>query len=145
MSPSMTSSPMPARRPTHLAALTALLAGMALSQAAPAQDGLAADRGVASVEVQAPSPAQALPTAMAEAVAAPNAPHAAALPPPRRQIDIGRATDRLLSLQTAPAQAQAPRPIPGEQARRSYARYLKSFETEIPALYKTGSDSGGRN
>lgn len=137
MSPSMT-SPIPAHRPAHLAVLAALLAGLALPQAALAQDGPVADRSVASIEVPAPAPA------LAEASAAPYAP-APAPPPRRRQIDIGRATDSLLSLQTTPSQAQAPRPIPGEQARRSYARYLKSFETEIPALYKTGSDSGGRN
>nr|WP_252980641.1 DUF3613 domain-containing protein [Delftia acidovorans] len=40
---------------------------------------------------------------------------------------------------------QRARPIAGEQARRSYARYLKSFETEIPALYKTGVEAGGKN
>lgn len=63
---------------------------------------------------------------------------------PRREIDIGRGTTRLLEMQHS-RPGQRARPIEGEQARRSYARYLKSFETEIPALYKTGAEAGGKN
>jgi hypothetical protein len=63
---------------------------------------------------------------------------------PRREIDIGGGTLRLLEMQHSQP-GQRARPIAGEQARRSYARYLKSFETEIPALYKTGVEAGGRN
>ena len=57
---------------------------------------------------------------------------------PRREIDIGGGMQHSQPGQRA-------RPIDGEQARRSYARYLKSFETEIPALYKTGVEAGGKN
>jgi hypothetical protein len=63
---------------------------------------------------------------------------------PRREIDIGRGTLRLLEMQHSQP-GQRARPIAGEQARRSYARYLKSFETDIPALYKTGVEAGGKN
>lgn len=63
---------------------------------------------------------------------------------PRREIDIGGGTLRLLEMQHSQP-GQRARPIAGEQARRSYARYLKSFETEIPALYKTGVEAGGKN
>ena len=63
---------------------------------------------------------------------------------PRREIDIGGGTLRLLQMQHSQP-GQRARPIAGEQARRSYARYLKSFETEIPALYKTGVEAGGKN
>ena len=63
---------------------------------------------------------------------------------PRREIDIGGGTLRLLGMQHSQP-GQRARPIDGEQARRSYARYLKSFETEIPALYKTGVEAGGKN
>ncbi|CAB5685162.1 Protein of uncharacterised function (DUF3613) [Delftia tsuruhatensis] len=63
---------------------------------------------------------------------------------PRREIDIGRGTARLLQMQHSGTGRRA-RPIDGEQARRSYARYLKSFETDIPALYKTGVEAGARN
>ena len=63
---------------------------------------------------------------------------------PRREIDIGGGTLRLLEMQHSQP-GQRARPIAGEQARRSYARSLKSFETEIPALYKTGVEAGGKN
>ncbi len=128
-------APRTARRRDPLAALCAAALSSCACAALPAaaQDGMADERRVASVQVPA---AAAGP---ADAATAP----AVAPPPPR--IDIGHATERLLSLQASPQHTPAPRPIAGEQARRSYARYLKSFETDIPALYKTGSDSGGRN
>ena len=53
------------------------------------------------------------------------------------RIDIGGATNSLLSLQRA-SQSPHPRPIDGEQASRSYQRYLKSFETTIPEHYESG-------
>ena len=43
---------------------------------------------------------------------------------PRREIDIGGGTLRLLEMQHSQP-GQRARPIAGEQARRSYARYLK--------------------
>lgn len=54
-----------------------------------------------------------------------------------RPVAIGRATERLLALQVA-SPGQHPRTIDGEQANRSYQRYLKSFETKIPERFETG-------
>lgn len=61
--------------------------------------------------------------------------------PASERTDIGRATGQLLTLQRE-ATTQNPRLIDGEQASRSYARYLKSFETEIPEFYETGVKTG---
>lgn len=58
-----------------------------------------------------------------------------------RRIEVGRATNDLLALQRGSA-GQRQRPIDGEQASRSYQRYLKSFETTIPEHYSTGIDAG---
>lgn len=58
-----------------------------------------------------------------------------------RRIHIGSATDQLLTLQRA-SSGSAPRPIDGEQAQRSYQRYLHSFETKIPEHYGTGLQTG---
>ncbi|GAB2459782.1 hypothetical protein GCM10027082_08380 [Comamonas humi] len=64
-----------------------------------------------------------------------------ASPPPPEQPDwritIGQSTQDLLSMQRA-SQGVRLRPIDGEQASRSYQRYLKSFETEIPEQFDTG-------
>lgn len=57
----------------------------------------------------------------------------------KRVIVVGSATERLLALQTA-SPGVHPRPIDGEQASRSYQRYLKSFETKIPERFDTGLD-----
>ncbi len=54
-------------------------------------------------------------------------------------LQIGSATQNLLQLQRNSA-GQRPRPIDGEQASRSYQRYLKSFETAIPERFDTGMD-----
>lgn len=56
-----------------------------------------------------------------------------------RPLIIGNATERLLAMQTA-SPGVHPRPIDGEQASRSYQRYLKSFETKIPERFETGMD-----
>lgn len=53
--------------------------------------------------------------------------------------DIGYATDSLLDMQRN-AQGERTRNIDPEQARRSYQRYLKSFETDIPEKFDTGLD-----
>lgn len=57
--------------------------------------------------------------------------------PASERTDIGRATQSLLATQRQ-APAHTPRWIDGDQASRSYARYLKSFEREIPESYETG-------
>ncbi|THT99962.1 DUF3613 domain-containing protein [Lampropedia puyangensis] len=64
--------------------------------------------------------------------------------PASERTDIGRATNHLLAAQRA-ASAEHPRWIEGEQASRSYNRYLKSFETEIPEFYETGIKTGTSN
>lgn len=66
----------------------------------------------------------------AEAFTQPSATH---------RIAIGSATEKLFAMQRD-LPAQRPRHIDGEQASRSYQRYLKSFETSIPEKYDTGMD-----
>lgn len=103
----------------HLApTLAALLLGLAhaASVSAQTQPPLPTDaRSVALVDIAEPAPA----------------------PRHVRRIDIGGATQSLLELQRN-APAVHARSIDGEQASRSYQRYLKSFETTIPEHYNTG-------
>ena len=49
---------------------------------------------------------------------------------------IGDATRALVSLQASGQQAGPALPIPGDQAKRSYARYLQSFEHPIPEQFE---------
>ena len=56
-------------------------------------------------------------------------------------LKVGQATGQLLQMQRKAA-PQRPRPIDGDQAGRSYQRYLKSFEFAIPEHYSTGIDTG---
>ncbi|WP_159912936.1 DUF3613 domain-containing protein [Pantoea sp. 18069] len=120
--------------------MAALLLGLAFASAAHAQVD-PADRTVASVEVAQPSPieagslAQPSPAVAQAAVQAPNA--VQPLPLRVRRIDIGSATEALWDMQRA-SPGVHPRSIDGEQASRSYQRYLKSFETTIPEHYSTG-------
>jgi hypothetical protein len=67
---------------------------------------------------------------------APPAPVAAAPAAPRRN-EVGDATRQLFQLQASGQQAGARLPILGDQATASYARYLKSFEQDIPAFFDT--------
>lgn len=121
----------------HLApTLAALLLGLApaASVSAQTQAPSPADaRSVALVDIAEPAPAAPQVVAADAAAAAP------AQPEPRhvRRIDIGGATQTLLELQRS-APAVHARSIDGEQASRSYERYLKSFETTIPEHYNTG-------
>jgi hypothetical protein len=66
-------------------------------------------------------------------------------PPPRSEI--GQTTRDLLRMQAQGTHAGARLPILGDQAAASYARYLKSFEHEIPEFLKTSvkKDAGGSN
>jgi len=102
--------------------LAALLLGLAAGTAALA-DGATpvADSAVAGVEL---APAQ---------------PYGSASAPAAGGNAIGSATEGLLNMQRNGSAAR-PRPIDGEQASRSYQRYLKSFETSIPEHYGTGLD-----
>lgn len=56
----------------------------------------------------------------------------------RRPV-IGQATENLLALQRE--SVGRARPIPGDQASLSYARYLKSFEYAIPEKYESNVKS----
>lgn len=105
---------MPSLLQTSLAIICLLGAGISAAQES--------SRAVASVEVP-------------QTASAPEA-----SPPPKqpdRRITIGRSTQDLLAMQRA-SQGARPRPIDGEQAGRSYQRYLRSFETEIPEHFDTG-------
>ena len=52
---------------------------------------------------------------------------------------IGRETDKLLAMQRSNPGSR-PKPIDGDQALRSYQRYLKSFEHPIPDAYEAGME-----
>ena len=86
----------------------------------------------------ATTPAPAATSAPSQAEAAP-APATPALNQATRQITIGSATERLLHAQRV-LPPQRSRHIDGEQASRSYQRYLQSFETKIPEQFETGVD-----
>lgn len=124
------------RRPVALALCTAALLGLGLTQAAQAQ----------SEDPAHPSttPAEAALTHWPAAGNA-NYPEGEASPIARRapsqRTEIGLATNTLLDLQRN-SEGQHLRYIDGEQASRSYARYLKSFETTIPEQFETGIDTG---
>jgi hypothetical protein len=63
--------------------------------------------------------------------------------------EIGHSTRELLSLQVSGKVAAPAQPMLGAEAGAAYARYLKSFDTPIPAHYgstvgdTSGSGSGG--
>lgn len=60
-------------------------------------------------------------------------------PPPRpARSAVGDTTRDLFRLQASGQQAGARLPILGDQASASYARYIKSFEQEIPEFFETG-------
>lgn len=58
-------------------------------------------------------------------------------PAPAPRGEIGQTTRDLLRMQAAGTHAGPRLPILGDQAAASYARYLKSFEHEIPEFLKT--------
>lgn len=99
-----------------------------------AQTDQPASPAATAVEAKAVSDASSNEVAVGEQT--PAAPEQAA---GGRRIDIGAATGSLLAMQRKSASTR-PRPIDGEQASRSYQRYLKSFETAIPEHYSTGLD-----
>lgn len=104
----------------------------------------------------------AAPAAMAQEAAKPaqpEAPPAAAAAQPGHEemstageivyerLQVGDATQGLLAWQRSGEIASpTPRPIAGDVARRSYARYMKSFEFQIPermsSIVKPSSGSG---
>lgn len=100
-----------------------------------------------SAPATAPMQAEPLPTVELAAPAAPAAGIAAqpatvatdVAPPaaPRARLQSGEATRNLFRLQASGQQAGQRLPILGDQATLSYARYLKSFEHEIPDFFET--------
>ncbi|BBQ00010.1 hypothetical protein BSFA1_51380 [Burkholderia sp. SFA1] len=58
--------------------------------------------------------------------------------------EIGRATETWLTLQASNAAAAPAQPMLGAQASAAYARYLKSFDTPIPARYGSSFEDAGR-
>ncbi|WP_369469683.1 DUF3613 domain-containing protein, partial [Enterobacter cloacae] len=113
-----------------------------------------------SAPATAPMQAEPLPTvelaapaASADVAAAPPAiPATDVAPPaaPRARLQSGEATRNLFRLQASGQQAGQRLPILGDQATLSYARYMKSFEHEIPDFFEAdvakskGSSSSGR-
>ncbi|MDV5766645.1 DUF3613 domain-containing protein [Stenotrophomonas maltophilia] len=112
--------------------------------AAPASQPLQSE-SLATVDLATP-PAP-VPQAAPAAVATTDG-NAAAARPGRSQI--GDTTRDLFRLQASGQQAGQRLPILGDQATLSYARYMKSFEHEIPDFFETdvakskGSSSSGR-
>ena len=58
--------------------------------------------------------------------------------------EIGDATHAWLTLQASNAQAAPAQPTPGAQAGAAYERYMKSFDTPIPARYGSSFEDAGR-
>nr|WP_244173281.1 DUF3613 domain-containing protein [Caballeronia temeraria] len=58
--------------------------------------------------------------------------------------DVGHATESWLALQASNSAAAPAQPMPGAQAGAAYARYLKSFETPIPARFGSSFEDAGR-
>ena len=84
-----------------------------------------------TVELPAPAGRRVAPPATVATDVAP-------LPPaPRTRLQSGEATRNLFRLQASGQHAGQRLPILGDQATLSYARYLKSFEHEIPDFFET--------
>lgn len=92
-----------------------------------------------------PAPVEPVPAyverAPAYAAATPAERYTPPAPPPRGEI--GQTTRDLLRMQAQGTHAGARLPILGDQAAASYARYLKSFEHEIPEFLKTSVKKDG--
>ena len=114
------------------------------SSPAPASQPLQSE-ALTTVDVSAPAPPA--PAAMPAAIAATDA-AAPVVRPARSQI--GDTARGLFRLQASGQQAGQRLPILGDQATLSYARYIKSFEHEIPDFFETdvakskGTSSSGR-
>jgi hypothetical protein len=70
---------------------------------------------------------------------------AASAPRAEDASEVGHASRALLALQRESTSHGGALPMLGAEASRAYRRYLKSFETPIPAEYRSavGSMSGG--
>lgn len=109
-----------------------MLGGPSLS--APAAAPMQAEP-LPSLDIAAPSASAGEATAQATTIANDIAPASPAAP--RARLPSGEATRNLFRLQASGQQAGQRLPILGDQATLSYARYLKSFEHEIPDFFET--------
>lgn len=103
---------------------------------------------VATATLPAPETPALVPTYVDRAPAYTDAAPGRYVPPaPAPRSEIGQTTRDLLRMQAQGTHAGARLPILGDQAAASYARYLKSFEHEIPEFLKTSvkKDVGGSN
>jgi len=103
---------------------------------------------VATTTLPAPETPAPVPTHVDRAPAYTDATPGRYMPPaPAPRSEIGQTTRDLLRMQAQGTHAGARLPILGDQAAASYARYLKSFEHEIPEFLKTSvkKDVGGSN
>ncbi|HBS64270.1 MAG TPA: DUF3613 domain-containing protein [Stenotrophomonas sp.] len=124
-----------------------LLAVDARAQQPPLTGRMLAEPPLPTPTPPARAPAPGVPAPDNDAGWQPPRAPASAAPAPTR---IGDTTRALLQLQAAGTSAGTRLPILGDQAAASYARYLKSFEHEIPEYMKTnvrkdvsGSNDGG--
>ena len=134
-----------------------LIAGVAQAQQQPLTGQMLGGSGPAPASrplqseplptVDLSTPAPSAPAAVPAAIAATDA-TAPAVRPVRSQV--GDTTRGLFRLQASGQQAGQHLPILGDQATLSYARYIKSFEHEIPDFFEAdvakskGSSSSGR-
>ncbi|WP_404990164.1 DUF3613 domain-containing protein [Caballeronia sp. LZ065] len=63
---------------------------------------------------------------------------------PPAASEIGHATQAWLTLQSSNAAAAPAQPMLGAEASMAYDRYLKSFETAIPARFGSSLEDAGR-
>ncbi|ROR21444.1 uncharacterized protein DUF3613 [Comamonas sp. BIGb0124] len=119
--------------PTDVGAATSHVSTVALQEAPPAVSAQPPSTGSGLTLSSMPPIAIAQPTSAAPVAN-----------PPRRPV-IGAATANLLALQRE--SVGRARPVAGDQASLSYARYLKSFEFPIPEKYESNikdvKQSGG--
>lgn len=90
-----------------------------------------------TVELAAPAASAEVTGTQASTIATDVAPLSASPAAPRARLPSGEATRNLFRLQASGQQAGQRLPILGDQATLSYARYLKSFEHEIPDFFET--------
>ncbi|MHC1651935.1 DUF3613 domain-containing protein [Stenotrophomonas maltophilia] len=113
------------------------LTGQMLGGATPSATAPAPLQPEARATVDLAAPTAAVPPAPpAPPPAVVSAPMPAASAAPVRD-QIGDATRNLFRLQASGQQAGPRLPILGDQATLSYARYLKSFQHEIPDFFET--------
>ncbi|CRQ52099.1 DUF3613 domain-containing protein [Stenotrophomonas sp. FR010] len=115
------------------------LTGQMLGGPSPSPAGTASMQAepLPSVGMAPPTASAGGTTAQASTIATDVAPLSAPPAAPRARLQSGEATRNLFRLQASGQQAGQRLPILGDQATLSYARYLKSFEHEIPDFFET--------